>query len=700
MVEGSPVSSVARVRAAGGSISYSASGKQISSGSSSKKVSDKQRARVLAHHKSTPRGHFEGHQTPDVAREPEEVRKVRSREKKRGVQYSQVVIKDHRGYIEQEKRVAAGKYAEDIRAQQAARKEPPGVRSVKETVTQRLGRYSASMEMQASRARAKGKSGMAYAMGAVAVGGLQGAAMFGGGLIQAVRHPVQTAKSIGYAATHPHEVGYAFGEAMRTRPAQTTGQVAGVLGASYGLSKAVGYGYKQARARMPVKVKALSPEKTLTKTKGSKLTTRATAKTRVAIDKNVYEVESIGRGKGLSKAGKTSELGKIKHKVTKVKSGQPTRLAGTHYSVKSTASAGKIRSASESRTLLKYKPKKYAAAHELEAARGSQVMRVDRPVSITQFSKKGGSKILKQEPFAVYQFKRGSAASITKGRAPHIKKFFETGKTSLKPSYSGGVSVVKMTKGVRISRSFGKPSSVAVYKGSTYKEAFSPKKTVFTAMGKSKASAAPLLRSKKAQIASYSRPSSTKLGLQKVRVLPPQTGSVARKSAIQAARLAYLTEPIKARPDLTIGLAGTAIAGRSRDIFGMRTPTREAPKIAVAPVQRIIPDVIMKPSRATMPKAAVAPVLRSVPTTEQRFVAPPAPVTPSGPGVIPVPPTTPLILPPMRISPLEFFEEKAVPSVLKKQKKAYQPSLIGIDFKLKGAKPRRISGIGVRPLLR
>jgi len=62
-----------------------------------------------------------------------------------------------------------------------------------------------------------------------------------GGLTKAVTNPLQTVKGIGYAITHPIEIGGKIASHAKTRPVYFAGEMA----AFYGASKVVGYGIKK-----------------------------------------------------------------------------------------------------------------------------------------------------------------------------------------------------------------------------------------------------------------------------------------------------------------------------------------------------------------------------------------------------------------------------------------------------------------------
>jgi hypothetical protein len=57
-------------------------------------------------------------------------------------------------------------------------------------------------------------------------------------IAESIAHPIKTAKGIGYAVTHPYEVGYAIGAQIETAPLFTTGQVIGIAATG----KAIGTG--------------------------------------------------------------------------------------------------------------------------------------------------------------------------------------------------------------------------------------------------------------------------------------------------------------------------------------------------------------------------------------------------------------------------------------------------------------------------
>lgn len=229
-----------------------------------------------------------------------------------------------------------------------------------------------------------------------------------------------------------------------------------------------------------------------------------------------------------------------------------------------------------------------------------------------------------------------------------------------------------------------------------------PKKTIkFPFIGKKGSGAISVPRSTTIYPTTPSGVKPTYLSIPKTKVSPVITNLESGLVSV-----ANLVSPLS-RTALGVGLAGaftiprvtTKYLARSYSPINVRTAGISSTKVSYA----TLTQPVVSSKALTSAPSITQPITVSEPYLKIATLTQPLPLSTSipystSPSLVPeFPLPVPVGLP--SFPSLQLLEGRGKPSVLKRQKKRYTPSLAAITFKIRGKKPKIITGLGVRPLL-
>lgn len=610
--------------------------------------------------------------------------------------------------------------------------------------TASLSQKSQALEMQASRSRAKGKLGIHYSVGAFVVGAAAGAT----GLVTGIVHPVRTVKGIAAGAVRfardPRGTGKRVGEQIYTRPAETTGKVAGTIGAakviSWGATKVV----QAVRKTQPVEVKSYTEGKALIKTKKvgqdtAKSTIEHSVKGRIKVGGKEYAVKSVERGGAVETVkGVGSQAGKVKHKIAEMvvnkKTGKVTakpqvKAASSYRMQTQTAKGGDvIKVGAEVRTATKLPAGRYARSQDIVSMKGAKVLHVEKPGSVTTAIKKG-TKTVKPTPTEVYQYKIGAAnvktqkvGSVSKYVKP-LKKNIDISPEAAAKAVGKGklktltVAISKKVKGQTTIRDTIYPAApqgvvlktrqLVKYVEKWHSKAITRKTTTPGVKAKAAAAGATvkktlvkLHKSKKAAPTEVTftqliKKPGVQVGIDSLKIKP-----IALEAMKAAARLRYIYRPVPFEFETAAAAAALISFGQASYKSRYDVPTVRPAGPQTVPVQYVMPEV----KKDTLPD--VTPYVGPAPAPPQQItyktttivneypIIPPVPITPALP-------TPPPLLPKASMPPgggVDSWSARRRKTF--KQPKKYTPSATAMAFTIKGKKTKtgELTGVGMRPV--